>query len=391
MKMRSSPAPFPFFLRVLLVCLFCIGGQEVFSQQDYSFMVIHCDPPETNPADSCGYPGKVDMQKLGLMVRKADQKGAKLTLQFSPAWVDSILADTVKWDTVRAWQQRGHEIAGHHHHYGHQYWDGYMNDPGYADSIPSGCGVYLGQTEDFYSRLRTLCGDSLFLTLGQGPNNDAAFLQYEWSQGVLYKTNDRTNQPPPFGGRVTDDAFSNVEKDTMGIHVTCKISYCFIDDTYMGYDSLYRMIDKMNAPAYAGYKIIGAVTHPFNYSIPAGDTIFNYWMDTITQIVPVMTVREIMRAKNCSGETLTSAPEVPQGTKITVYPNPAGDRIRIECAAGTRIREVELFDPFGRRVYRSLPGDSPDHVIDLGQLSPGTYFLRLDCGDEVLYKRVSKL
>ena len=226
-------------LRFIFSIILMVLSLQISAQPQYSFIVIHCDPPETDPLDSCSYPGTVNVQKLGAMVNKADQKGARLTIQLSPAWVDTILGDPIKLDTVRAWRDRGHEIAGHHHHYGHQFWDGYMNDPTYVDSIPTGCGNYLGQTEEFYNKLRTITEDSLLLTLGQGPDNDLDLLSKEWSNGIIYKTNDRTNQPAPNGGRVTDDAFSNVERDTMGNFVSRKISYCFIDDNYMGYDSLW--------------------------------------------------------------------------------------------------------------------------------------------------------
>ncbi|TNE54374.1 MAG: T9SS type A sorting domain-containing protein [Bacteroidetes bacterium] len=363
-----------------------------FGQQKYSFMVIHCDPPETNPNIPCGYPGKVNLKKLGGMVNKADSKNAKLTIQFSPAWVDSIIADPIKMDTVRAWRDRGHEIAAHHHHFGHQYWDGYMNDPTYADSTPSGCGNYLGATEDFYNKLRLICGDSLLLTLGQGPNNDPNFLEKEWSTGIIFKTNDRTNQPPPNGGRVTDDAFSSVVKDTMGVFTSCKLSYCFVDDDYMGYDSLRMMLDKMNNPDYNGFDVIGAVTHPFNYSIPMGDTIFNYWIDTITQLLPVIRVRDIMRLENCSGGTLPTSFLLEESNThlINVYPNPSSEQLFFEVSQSISHGQAYLFNLSGEFIQQIKWDNSFKHKVDISYLPRGSYFLQVPSRNGTINKKIIK-
>ncbi len=376
----------------LLAFTLSLFSERAVAQPLYSFMVIHCDPPEVDPEDPCGYPGVVHMQKLGAMVHKADAVGAKLTIQLSAAWVDSILADPVKLDTVRAWRDRGHEIAAHHHHFGHQFWDGYMNDSSYADSIPSGCGVYLGQTEDFYDKLRLICGDSLLLTLGQGPSNDPDFLAQEWSDGIIYKTNDRSNQPPPLGGRVTEDAFSNVEQDTMGVFVTCKLSYCFVDDQQMGYDSLYEMLNKINDPAYASYRVVGAVTHVFNFVPPLGDTIFNYWLDTITQLLPVMTVREIMRAENCMGETLTTglaglAANLPE---LLLYPNPVKDELYITGEGAFSVSEARVYAMDGTLLLKHGLAVQKDFYIDVSCLPAGIYLLQLTSGEKVVCRRFVK-
>ncbi len=362
----------------ILLCLGLLLAGRGQAQPQYSIMVIHCDPPNPDPQDPCQYPGKVDFQKLGRMVRIADRYGAKLTIQLSPAWVDTILNDLTVYDSVRAWMARGHEIAAHHHHYGHKFWDGYMNDPSYQDSIPPfpNCGTYIGRTEDFYEKLRLVVDDSLLLTCGQGPNNDPDFLEGEWSEGIWYRTNDRTNQPPPFGGRVTEDAFSSVSKDTMGAYVVCALSYCFIDDTSMGYDSLFTMLDKFHDPAYAHWQVIGAVTHPFNFKPQQQDTIFAYWLDTITQLVPVLTVREIMRREGCYGETLlpTAVQPEPETSSLALHPNPVADALELNVPPELRVSALEIWSASGKK-WRSYSGLPPQ--IEVRGLPAGVYFLQV--------------
>lgn len=63
------------------------------------------------------------------LVQKADDYGFHLTLAFNPQWAEYILLDSARTDTARQWQERGHEIAFHHHSLAHPDWNGYSNDP----------------------------------------------------------------------------------------------------------------------------------------------------------------------------------------------------------------------------------------------------------------------
>jgi len=62
------------------------------------------------------------------LVQKANDYGFHLTLAFNPQWAEYILLDNTKTNTVKKWQEDGHEIAFHHHSVNHPDWNGYSND-----------------------------------------------------------------------------------------------------------------------------------------------------------------------------------------------------------------------------------------------------------------------
>ena len=76
------------------------------------------------------------------LINMADEYDAKLTLQFNPQWVEYILRDQNKLNSVTKWQQYGHELALHHHGFDHGDWNGYTNrsskehDPKFRGNIP---------------------------------------------------------------------------------------------------------------------------------------------------------------------------------------------------------------------------------------------------------------
>jgi len=70
------------------------------------------------------WPVAIDLIKL------ANKYNAKLTLQFNPQWAEYILKDKNKFNLLKEWQNRGHEIGLHHHGYDHGNWNGYTNRPG---------------------------------------------------------------------------------------------------------------------------------------------------------------------------------------------------------------------------------------------------------------------
>lgn len=63
------------------------------------------------------------------LVESADSYNVKLTLQFSPQWVDYLLKNNDKKNLVKLWQKNGHEISIIHPGPSHLSWDGYSNMP----------------------------------------------------------------------------------------------------------------------------------------------------------------------------------------------------------------------------------------------------------------------
>ncbi len=58
---------------------------------------------------------------------------------------------------------------------------------------------------------------------------------------------------------------------------------------------------------------------------------------------------------------------------IKIYPNPANDQLNISMPAGNEIRAITIFDALGRSVL-----EASQDQIDISDLSPGTYFLKID-------------
>ncbi len=85
------------------------------------------------------------------LVQKADDYGFHLTLMLNPQWAEYFLQNSEKTEIVRQWQQRGHEIAYHHHSINHPDWNGYSNDPA-ASSSP----IYLGEVDAGLDFVRAL-------------------------------------------------------------------------------------------------------------------------------------------------------------------------------------------------------------------------------------------
>ena len=98
------------------------------SNLPYYFIAVHNEPynypsPRKENSISEAY------QILSEMVAYADQYDIKLTLMFSPNWVDHILSDVQHQAQVMGWKANGHELSTHHHSIYHGNWDGYTDQP----------------------------------------------------------------------------------------------------------------------------------------------------------------------------------------------------------------------------------------------------------------------
>ena len=133
-----------FFLLIALLLIACHKTTEPIptNNSKYTFVAIHFE---------AGYKGRLDndlpieipeeymtmdfgwqeylWETAVKLVQKADDYGFHLTLEFNPQWAEYILLDSVKINTVKQWQERGHEIAFHHHSISHPDWNGYSNNP----------------------------------------------------------------------------------------------------------------------------------------------------------------------------------------------------------------------------------------------------------------------
>ena len=134
------------FLQIALLLCACDKTTEPIpinnNNSRYTFVAIHFE---------AGYKGRLDydlpidlpeeyvimdfgwqeylFETAEKLVQKADDYGFHLTLEFNPQWAEYILLDHSKINTIKQWQESGHEIAFHHHSLNHPDWNGYSNDP----------------------------------------------------------------------------------------------------------------------------------------------------------------------------------------------------------------------------------------------------------------------
>lgn len=110
-------------------------------------------------------------------VELADQYNAKLTLQFNPQWAEYILQDKKRFHILKKWQEKGHEIALHHHGYDHANWNGFTNREGINDDSR-----YRGSVNDMMKLMNQI---SYPYELLSGTVTDD---QYDYPEGIKYDT-----------------------------------------------------------------------------------------------------------------------------------------------------------------------------------------------------------
>lgn len=95
---------------------YCTHSQENIPSY---FIAIHNEPFGANERN---------YKVLKDLIERANQYNMKLTLMFTPAWVDFILNNPLKKVELENWKTQGHEISAHHHSVHHPgNWDGYSD------------------------------------------------------------------------------------------------------------------------------------------------------------------------------------------------------------------------------------------------------------------------
>lgn len=80
-------------------------------------------------------------------------------------------------------------------------------------------------------------------------------------------------------------------------------------------------------------------------------------------------------AVNLSCNTPTGLQELSAGNAVSVFPNPASEKLYVKSS--TPVAKLSVADAFGRTVISETPENPAQPVLELGQLAPGTYFLTL--------------
>jgi len=70
-----------------------------------------------------------------------------------------------------------------------------------------------------------------------------------------------------------------------------------------------------------------------------------------------------------------------------IYPNPATDKIYIECTNNNAI-EISLFDIAGKQVRQPIKTENPKTEIDVRTLHQGIYFVKVNTSEGVLTKKI---
>ncbi len=146
MKIQNRLKVFSIWLFLIFFLIGCGNSDESTKAEEHesksTFVMIHLE---------AGYKGRIDnnlpidipqeymtmdfgwqeylFDTAKKLVQKADDYGFHLTLAFNPQWAEYILLDNDKVNSIKEWQEEGHEIAFHHHSISHPDWNGYSNAP----------------------------------------------------------------------------------------------------------------------------------------------------------------------------------------------------------------------------------------------------------------------
>ena len=343
-----------------------------------TFFAIHCEPQTTHL-----------FPQLIHLVETANRYGVPLTIEFTPQWVEMIMADSNKIKRVREWQSQGHEIAAQHHSLYHPYWDGFTNYPASVIQSLGKTNAYRGTMEDFRAILEPIGGDSLMLTMG-GPGRVDPDSSVDWQPDFIYRTG---------GGRQPQRAFSSPRIVGMGSYSICQIDYSFLENQE-DVDILKELYNQMSE-----IDVVGAVTHVFNF---AADS--NYVVDwfRFVQNTQRKTARQIIRDRNCRPDTTLTAieeasPALPQTLLLEQnHPNPFNPETTIRytlpaAARGMAFVQLSIYSLQGRRI-RTLVREfqrAGDHAViwdgrdETGQpVASGIYLYRLSASGITQVRRM---
>lgn len=90
--------------------------------------------------------------------------------------------------------------------------------------------------------------------------------------------------------------------------------------------------------------------------------------------------------KCCQEVKIVSGEKENSWTSIQLIPNPADDKILIQCEAHTEFELVELLDHFGKKVQQ---WNKPEGLLfDLSEIPAGVYYLQLHSEEQILIKKL---
>jgi hypothetical protein len=291
------------------------------------------------------------------LVRMADNFHASLTLEFTPQWADTFLADPALLALLRGWQAEGHEVAAHHHALSYATgWDGYTNHPPADILFPD---MTRGDMQDFLGLLVRMAGDSSLLT-GCITDWDA-----DWPAGLVYRTE----------GHNMSGALTEPEALVLNGQAVTSLGFGLLGSRER-LDSA-----KVAFDAGAAGQVLGIVLHEKNFA--EEPTLLRSWLQFLKDRgARVKTVRQILReyeAAAAAKDREPGATPLPAAATLRpAFPNPFNGTavLTFEARGGARL-SLALFDAGGRRVREIAEGNFPAgrHSVrlDAGNLPSGAY------------------
>ena len=141
------------------------------------FIAVHCDPQHASEAD---------WVSLAALVAAAVGHEQKLTVQLNPQWGSIIASVPDGPGMIAGWEDYGHEIAGHHHVWGHPGgWDGYSNEEGADTDLD-----YLGDMQQWLTDLEAILPEGTVI-------NTVASKDHDFPSGVAFQTGGTGSTPNP--------------------------------------------------------------------------------------------------------------------------------------------------------------------------------------------------
>jgi hypothetical protein len=139
-------------------------------------------------------------------------------------------------------------------------------------------------------------------------------------------------------------------------------------------------------------------------SLTPGQNISSYIFNAdVSSLTPNTTHNLFVRSKDVNGVwsltnvlsfTRTSGTGIGEindaSAAFTVFPNPASEKIVLQCPEDIKIDKIELMDVQGKVMQVQSSGDGAEKQIDISRFTEGIYFIKITSGKDVVYKKVVK-